>query len=332
MTSDVRVDIFMPIYVGDLLADTLHLSTEQFGAYMLLLLHQWRKGHYSEDEAAQIARLVGSSHLSASSSAKQELSRLLAPVLELLARDSQGQLYSRRNDEEKEKWTDRKRVFIERARKGGLGKAKKIREQKGNKTPASSTLEGMLDGCTSPSPTKNKSITSPTPPPAAEGMGRTPANSKQESERKAKTPVKPLGAPRRPPDKESHHPSTSGSATGKSTPKAPPPKPPVRPSKRESRQDGRFEPFMLEVSKYWRGLNPETPEFEWIRADRGALIDLLANAPGMQLAEFKRLLHNRRDSEVNPAAPPRAWLRDLREYSAGSLDRFKKQRRGSRTL
>jgi uncharacterized protein YdaU (DUF1376 family) len=143
MTSDVRVDIFMPIYVGDLLADTLHLSTEQFGAYMLLLLHQWRKGHYSEDEAAQIARLVGSSHLSASSSAKQELSRLLAPVLELLARDSQGQLYSRRNDEEKEKSKDPGKAprCSPQATRQGKPSSKYQRQRHGQIYPQSATPE-----------------------------------------------------------------------------------------------------------------------------------------------------------------------------------------------
>ncbi len=40
----MKTDIWMPVYVGDYLADTLHLSVAEHGAYFLLMLHYWRKG------------------------------------------------------------------------------------------------------------------------------------------------------------------------------------------------------------------------------------------------------------------------------------------------
>jgi uncharacterized protein YdaU (DUF1376 family) len=49
---------YMPLYVGDYLGDTQHLSTVEHGAYMLLLMAYWSQGHALPNNNRKLARIA----------------------------------------------------------------------------------------------------------------------------------------------------------------------------------------------------------------------------------------------------------------------------------
>lgn len=64
---------WMPLWIGDYLADTAQLNGEQHGCYLLLLMSQWRVGSIPDDPD-QLAQIC---HLSA-----KYYGRSIRPVLE----------------------------------------------------------------------------------------------------------------------------------------------------------------------------------------------------------------------------------------------------------
>lgn len=52
-----KVDIWMPVFIGDYLGDTIELSAEEHGAYLLLLMHYWLKKGEIGDDITRLSRV-----------------------------------------------------------------------------------------------------------------------------------------------------------------------------------------------------------------------------------------------------------------------------------
>ena len=89
-------DRWMPLYVTDYLGDTMHLSTLQHGAYMLLLMHYWKHGPLPDDQGmlAQIAK------------ADDRSWKAIWPALAGFFTNGDGRLHQKRMDWERRRWTE----------------------------------------------------------------------------------------------------------------------------------------------------------------------------------------------------------------------------------
>jgi uncharacterized protein YdaU (DUF1376 family) len=156
--SSSRIDIWMPLFIGDYLADTAHLDAERSGCYLHWLMHYWRKGPLpaSIPSLIQIGRLC-SEHASSIAQALLDEFFHLGP---------DGRYHQGRIEEELRLAGEKKLKAREKASKAansrwGRNNQNAPRNASRN-TPsnAPSIEQAMLEQCPSPSPSHEKSTPS----------------------------------------------------------------------------------------------------------------------------------------------------------------------------
>ena len=145
MTEEKKADVWMPLWIGAYLADTMKLTTIQHGAYLLLLIAYWReRGPLAndDDELRSITKLE-----------RSEWKRI-RPVLEKFFKVADGVWWHKRVEAEIAAADKRSKQASEKA-----AKAAEARWGKGDKQPPSNAPsmpealpEHVLDDCPPPSP------------------------------------------------------------------------------------------------------------------------------------------------------------------------------------
>lgn len=128
--QEADVSAFMPIYVGDYLKDTGHLSTIEHGAYTLLLYHMWKTGALTSDRKrlARICRMTES-----------EFVEVWEVIQEFFQEEGQS-ITNRKLIEVRELSIGKRLKAVERAKKGAEARWK---------NDASSNAQAMPDKCES---------------------------------------------------------------------------------------------------------------------------------------------------------------------------------------
>jgi uncharacterized protein YdaU (DUF1376 family) len=318
-----KVDIFMPLYIGRYLQDTPHLDALKSGAYLHLLMHIWVRGPLPNDpaELATIAKCT-----------PDAWSMCQASVMHYFKLGSDGMLHQGGAERLKGEWIDKRVKAHEKAQKAanarwGKYKAKKAMLQALPEQCPTSVYEEQVQELPPPTPSaarRGMQAKPPSAPSIPNPNGRNPAKSKA----KAKPPKSAAVGPRKVANGAMPHPGPKDRVAVAKNASNGHAKNAHHPPNGDLRQAG----FEREILEFWERQNPEHPKYLFSDPDRRALRDLLKRHPALSLPELRRMLRNRAQSEINPAAPPHKWLRDVIGFSAGPLGKYGKPLRAARVL
>ncbi|WP_180863105.1 YdaU family protein [Cupriavidus pauculus] len=188
-----KADVWMPLFIGDYLADTGRLTTEQHGAYLLLLMDYWRNGPPPNDDAtlAQIARLAPAAW------------KKCRPAVLRFFTEVDGLLHQKRIDHELEECQKRKNVAVAKAT---VAAQKRWGKQSSGNAPSIATSmpgalpeavpealhEAMLEQCPSPSPSPTTSEVSGVVNPGGIAQGGDHATSHLQNKQTGEENARPV--------------------------------------------------------------------------------------------------------------------------------------------
>lgn len=141
-----KPDVWMPLYIGDYLSDTMHLTTEQHGAYLLLIMAYWKNGGAlpaSDTQLAAICRMP----VDAWSNARAVLENFFDI-------SEEGKWTSKRVEKEMQAAGQKKAQAVQKAANAAAARWNKISVDAPSIPQA--MPEHMLEECPSPSPSPSE--------------------------------------------------------------------------------------------------------------------------------------------------------------------------------
>ena len=252
----VKTDIWMPVFIGDYLADTMHLTTEQHGAYLLLLFHLWRRGSLRDDDAV-LAKISGLG---------ENAWNLHRPALAEFFKIHDGLWQHGRVEKEKARVTATKQSMTK--------KAKSAASSRWRKNNAPSIAQAMPGDADSESESELEGLPQ-VPPLRFAPVGTMTSLFDPENNYSGQEHL------------SSQEKKSSGLELFSSQEKS------SSPQKSASEPDPRHRPFRSILAQYWRLKNHASPEMPWQGRDAKALADFLAACPRLNETQFRQMVDNR---------------------------------------
>lgn len=144
MSKSDDVGIWLPVYIGEMLAMTTRFSTEQIGALHLLMMDYWKNGVIPHDDSI-IAAITGLS--------KAKAKIFITLILSInIFYSHEGSLYSPYLDDKKQQATSNKKTKTERAKKAANArwKDKPQTDKQPTSTHQASNFECSSNACDKP--------------------------------------------------------------------------------------------------------------------------------------------------------------------------------------
>lgn len=143
-----KTDAWMPLWIGAYLADTQHLSRDEHGAYLLLLMAYWRNDGPLPDDDKRLSAIAKASH--------KEWKELRPTIAEFFV-VSDGRWTQKRVEAELAQSKDRKNKAVSKAQAAAGARWSQAKNNTSSNAPsnAPSIPQALLKQCPTPTPIKD---------------------------------------------------------------------------------------------------------------------------------------------------------------------------------